>query len=82
MLLIKTTPLSYSTPRQQTTPKNPPTYKPNIYKPKSTPKPQQIPKSEKPKIVCHKCGHTNHFAKDCIADILQKPKVKDSTYNA
>ena len=32
--------------------------------------------------MCHKCGHANHFAKDCLADIPQKPKIKDSAYYA
>ena len=30
--------------------------------------------------MCHKCGHANHFAKDCLADAPQKPKIEDSAY--
>ena len=30
--------------------------------------------------MCHKCGHANHFAKDCLDDAPQKPKIKDSAY--
>ena len=32
--------------------------------------------------MCHKRGHANHFAKDCLDDITQKPKIKVSTYYA
>ena len=44
--------------------------------------PPQNPKFDKPKIVCRKCGHANHFEKDCLAEDPQKPKIKDSTYYA
>ena len=36
----------------------------------------------KSKIVCHKCGLVNHFAKDCLAEISQKLMVKDSSFYA
>ena len=39
-------------------------------------------KSYTPKIVCHKCGHGNHFGKDYMAKAIQKPKIKDSAYYA
>ncbi|XP_052622501.1 uncharacterized protein LOC128127835 [Lactuca sativa] len=62
------------------TSENPPAYKPNLTKPNSTSESSQNSNSEKPKIMCHKCGHANHFAKDCLVDAPQKPTVKDSAY--
>ena len=61
---------------------NPPAYKPNISTPNHTSESPENPKSEKPKIICHKCGHENHYAQDCLAEAPQKPKIKDSTYYA
>ena len=32
--------------------------------------------------MCHKYGHANHFAKDCLVEVPPKQKVKDSAYYA
>ncbi|XP_023770935.1 uncharacterized protein LOC111919603 [Lactuca sativa] len=72
-------PQTFSTPEPKPS-ENPPSYKPNLPKISSTSEPSQNTKSDKPKILCHKFGQPNHFAKDCLADAPQKPKIKESAY--
>ncbi|XP_052621758.1 uncharacterized protein LOC128127334 [Lactuca sativa] len=73
-------PQPYTSSEPKQTSENPQKYEPNLTKPHSTPKSSKNLNSEKPKILCHKCGHAKHFAKDCLADAPQKPKIKDSAY--
>ena len=60
--------------------KNPPAYRPNIQNFSS--EPQEVPNSVKPKVICHKHGLLNHYAKDYLAEVPQIPKVKDFAYYA
>lgn len=46
---------------------NPPAYRPNLLN--HTSKSQKVLTSLKSKIICHKCGLGNHYAKDCLAEI-------------
>lgn len=60
--------------------KNPASYQPNL--PNKTSEPQDILTLVEPRIIWDKYGIENHYARDCLAKIPQKPKVKDFAYYA